>query len=371
MDKTKIVIASILKPIDDTRAFEKMAISLGQTNKYQINIIGFSAKIPATDLDIHFHPIFNFKRLSIGRLFAPLKYFSLLLKLKPEVIIVNTYEILIVTCLYRIIFGGKIVYDVQENYYRNLLHSEEHSVFIRTLSAIAVRSIEYLSSPVIAHNLLAERNYEQEFSFTKGKSTIIENKFKKLGEISRKEKMQDNTIQLLYSGTIAESYGIFDAITLAEKLHAIDHNIRLKIIGYCASQNTLNKISQLINNKSFIEVLGGNKLIAHQDILTAIQEADFGLISYKPNKSTENCIPTRIYEYLGLQLPFVLPKNPHWEETCQPFNACISIDYMNYDAGDILTQLKTKTFYDTTPPDPNIYWESEAKKLLQVVEALS
>jgi hypothetical protein len=36
------VLTSILKPVDDTRMFEKFGVSLGQTNKYDVNIIGFA-----------------------------------------------------------------------------------------------------------------------------------------------------------------------------------------------------------------------------------------------------------------------------------------------------------------------------------------
>jgi hypothetical protein len=44
MKKTKVVIASILKPIDDSRMYEKFGLSLEQANEYEINIIGFASK---------------------------------------------------------------------------------------------------------------------------------------------------------------------------------------------------------------------------------------------------------------------------------------------------------------------------------------
>ena len=48
MTKKVIAIISVLKPVDDTRNYEKVAASISNTNKYDINIIGFSAnKKPA------------------------------------------------------------------------------------------------------------------------------------------------------------------------------------------------------------------------------------------------------------------------------------------------------------------------------------
>jgi len=183
--------------------YEKFGISLAKTNKYEIHIAGFKIadcrllisdfkseirnpkSLPAKALaqageipNIFFHPLFNFKRLTIKRFFAPWKYYILLLKLKPQLIILNSPELLIVTCLYQIIFGSKLYYDIQENYYRNIACTKVYPPIIRNLIAILVRSIEYITRPFIDHYLLAERNYEREFSFSKGKSTIIENKFK-------------------------------------------------------------------------------------------------------------------------------------------------------------------------------------------------
>lgn len=45
MTKKVIAVISVLKPVDDTRNFEKVARSVGNTNKYDINIIGFTQKI--------------------------------------------------------------------------------------------------------------------------------------------------------------------------------------------------------------------------------------------------------------------------------------------------------------------------------------
>ena len=44
MSQTQIVIASVLKPLKDPRLYYRFAISMRETNKYLINIIGFSLK---------------------------------------------------------------------------------------------------------------------------------------------------------------------------------------------------------------------------------------------------------------------------------------------------------------------------------------
>ena len=95
-----IVVASVLKPVDDVRLYEKFALSLGQTNKYDINIIGFSTKNTPSQSNIKYYPIFKFRRMSIHRVLAPINYWICLRKLQPDLIIVTTAELLPVSCIY-------------------------------------------------------------------------------------------------------------------------------------------------------------------------------------------------------------------------------------------------------------------------------
>ena len=75
MKKTKVVIASVLKPIDDTRMLEKFGRSFAETNKYAINIIGIESKNTPAFEHIDFEPLKSFPRLSITRLLAQWKVF--------------------------------------------------------------------------------------------------------------------------------------------------------------------------------------------------------------------------------------------------------------------------------------------------------
>src|SRR5258708_6960296 len=98
MKKQRIVIASLLKPVNDTRMFEKMANSLARV--YDVFIIGFSSeKDVSVNSSIHFLPHGPFKRISFQRFIQPLRILKKIHKVKPEVLIVNTHELLIVAAV--------------------------------------------------------------------------------------------------------------------------------------------------------------------------------------------------------------------------------------------------------------------------------
>jgi glycosyltransferase involved in cell wall biosynthesis len=368
MNKKKIVLASILKPVNDARMYEKFGISLSHSRDLEIHIVGFAVK-PVPEMlpaNLFLHPLFSFPRISLARVFAPFRFFQFLLKVKPDVVIVTTVELLIVTLLNKILFGTKIYYDVQENYYRNIACTNTFPPVIRNILAIYARTIEVLSRPFISKYILAERNYEKEFSFSAGKSIIIENKARKPELTFIKDLNQEGFIHLLFSGTLSEGNGVIEAIELAEKLYKIDKRIRLTIIGYSPIFQTYIKINHLIKNKEYIQLIGGDNLVPHSDILKQIDRSDFGLVCYRPNKSTENCIPTKLFEYHAHLLPMIVQENPVWKEACKPYSSALFIDYLQFEARVLLQKMKEEAFYPHGV-DHDLFWESEEKKLFSLI----
>ena len=367
MNVKKIVVASTLKPINDTRMYEKIGISLGKDKSYEVHLVGYQSNIPDNS-SLIFHPLFAFKRISLKRLLAPLKFLLLLLHIKPQLIIVCTYELLSVAVLYKALCKCKVIYDVQENYCSNIITTTTYPLLVRIPLALYVRAKELPSSPFIDYYLLAEKIYAKELGFTKGKSMVLENKYK--GEVfTRAKKENDSPTRLLYTGTIAEEYGVFEAIELAKNLHELEPNITLTIIGYASKETTLTQLKKAIAGCYFISLKGGDRLIPHAEILEEIKLADFGLVCYRPNKNTENRIPTKLYEYLALQLPIIVQNNKLWVELCSAYQSARVIDFQNYDVISVLNQIKTSKSYPNGT-DRSLLWESEEEKLIALIKGI-
>ncbi|MEM9859239.1 MAG: hypothetical protein AAF843_17910 [Bacteroidota bacterium] len=362
MSKTKVVLASVLKPVDDSRTYEKIGYSMSQTKKYEVNIIGFRSKNNNPIANIIWHPIFCFNRLSLKRLFAPLKCLKLLVQLKPSIIIFSTHELIWICLMYKLFWGGKLCYDVQENYYRNILYGKSFPILIKHILAYYVRFKEYLSSAVIDHYFLAEKAYANELSFCRGRSTVLQNKFNNIYNIKKRKSTDFN--RLVFTGTIAETTGIFSAIELAIKLRYARPTISFKIIGKVTQKSILKKLKEVIRLNPWISLVGGEDLVDHSKIVNAISNADLALVSYLKNRSTESSIPTKIYEYLAIQLPFLMVANPLWEKVCSPYNACLVTDFKKVDAEELWSKLVSFPFYSKTPGS-EVLWVSEEEKLIQ------
>lgn len=372
MKKIRILLSSVLKPVNDTRMFEKIGASLAGLPQTDVHIAGFPGKVPVTSLPISFHAFSYFKRLSWGRVKVQYQYWQLLRQVKPDIVLVNSHELLIVSLIYKLKHGGKIWYDVRENYFLNLTTQNNYSFIISYTLAYGVRWLEWFTAPFIQHFLLAEKSYASELPFLGRKFTIIQNKYKQLYSTVGPEKvypvkLKPKHIKLLYSGSISEVYGIFEAIEFCRQLHQLHAGVTLTIIGYCSIPETLQKIKSLIQDLPFIFLIGGDQLVPHTQIVKHIQESDAGLLPYRPHPSTVNCTPTKLFEYMANGLPVLVQQNPYWAEQVTHYQAGLNINFTDFQAKSILNALLQYCFYPDGPPK-EAFWETEEQALLNLFE---
>ena len=373
MSEKRILLASLLKPINDTRMYEKLGLSLSKLPDTEIHICGFSAPTPAlAPANITFHPLFNFTRLSIGRLRAQVSFYKLLQSLKPDLVIVCTHELLLAAYFYCRASKAKLVYDVQENYALNIRSQQNYPYLVRHLLAYGIELLEKFVAPTVDHFILAEKCYARELSFLGKSFTVLENKYKPGSNYiapNTPVQLNNTPLRLLYSGTIALEYGIIDAIALTDQLYTLAPDTSLTIIGYCANSNTWQQVQQQVKDKPYIRIIGGDQLVPHSQIIDAMREANVGLLPYRAHPSTANCIPTKLFEYMAHGLVILISQNPIWQGIVQEHQAGIGLNFFRANAPVLVKQVRTETFYYNGIPN-NIFWDSEEDELLNLIKAL-
>jgi glycogen(starch) synthase len=351
-------LASVLKPVDDTRMFEKIGATLLDSGEFEVTIVGYPTLGQSTRKGVECRPLKKFGRLSLNRLLAPWQVFQIINQVKPELIIINTPELLLVAFLNRILYGRKIIYDVLENYYYNIRFTPAFPKWMRFVLATFVRLAEVISRTFVSHYLLAEKGYEKELEFATP-HTVIENKLPQ--EIASQYNIKNKGYsKLIFSGTLAPTTGVLEAIQLCKKLHELDASFTLTIVGYCSLPDFLHRIKSEIAACDFIKLIGGGSLVPHFEILQELGKSDFGIVIYSVNPSTESSIPTKLYEYLAIGLPVLIHHNEQSHQLVSRLNAGVilpkTIDYIS-----LAKLLKSTPFHPLH--DPSIFWETEAAKL--------
>lgn len=333
-----IVIGSVLKPVDDVRNYRKLARSIANQEDTEVLVCGFAGNSIPAEKNISFAPLYHFGRLSAQRLFAPVLFLKFLLKHQPSSVIVCTHELLWAGVLYKLFSSASLTYDVQENYYLNILYSGNFSGIIKYPVALYVRCKEMFCSLFINRYILAESCYASELSFVKNRYEIKENKPLKEDFPKPKGSTQHlaskTAYKLIYSGTIAESYGIFQALSFTEKLIKNGVNCQLSIVGFCPDAVLLEKLKKMISGKAYVQLITDTKPISHQLIVEQLTDSDIALLPYIPNKATRNRIPTKLYECIALQLPVLITENEVWGKIITQKKAGKSIDFNNFSKED-------------------------------------
>lgn len=360
--KKRVVLASVLKPVDDTRMLEKIGATLA-ADGYEVFIVGYPTPSEVRTPGIETLPLARFHRLSFKRLFIPWIVLKRIHQVKPELIIVNTPELLFVTVLNKLFTGRKIVYDVLENYYRTIRYTATYPLVIRIFLAGLVRLLEIGTSPFIDRFLLAEKGYVDELKFA-SHPVVLENKLPE--KVFEHCKINHTGYHnLLFSGTLAPTTGVFDAIKLCKELHAIHPDYKLTVIGYAALPGVLAQIKKEIAATPYITLKGGDQLVPHNDILHEISKAGAGIIIYPRNPGTESSIPTKLYEYLALKLPILISHTPPSTDLVKKLHAGIVLQ-RGFTAATLHEQLAKSTFACTH--DRELFWDTEGKKLLNALK---
>ena len=178
--KKKVLISSILKPVNEPRMYKKLGLTLSENLNLDVHISGFKPENFVADEKITFHPIFDFNRLSLKRFGAGKKFAQLLKTIKPDILIVNTFELLNEARKYKLKYNCKLIYDVRENHQFNIRYLGIYPLVIKELIAKQIGRIEHKNAKFIDHFILAESCYADELTFLDSNYTVIENKYEVL-----------------------------------------------------------------------------------------------------------------------------------------------------------------------------------------------
>ncbi|GAA4497633.1 hypothetical protein GCM10023172_12900 [Hymenobacter ginsengisoli] len=380
-----ILLASVLKPTNDTRMLGKFARTLADAGA-QVAVAGRASAASPPVAGISQHPIFWGTRLSLGRLGAQVRYWRLLRQLRPRLVVVHAPELLPLTLLWRALGPGRqFIYDIRENYALNVSTQGVYQGLARRALAAGLRWVEGLAARRAAALTLAEESYAAELPFLRllpaSRVVVLENKYQPaLGEhlptSPRPLPAPDEPLRLLYSGTISELNGIFAAVELARAVQASrPGGVLLTIIGFCQQPALLAHLRRGEQQGLPIQLIGGADAVPHAAIVAEIGRSHLGLALYKEHPSTWRCRPTKLFEYLAHGLPVLIPNNPLWEALIQQHDAGLSVDTERPDASALLAelaaraQLATGGFYRHGLPG-EVLWASEGKKLRHLLETL-
>lgn len=368
--KIPVILAAVLKPVDDSRILYKLGFSMRETNKYDLNIIGFSSKKTPKIKNIRFIEIFSKSRSHPGRLRVPFSFLFHLFNIRPGLVIITTFELLPAAVLGKWFLGYKLIYDVQENHSKNIRHNSTLPPLISFPASYLVRLIEALGKPFIDAHLLAEQCYQKEMPGLQN-ALILENKAllpKKL--LPAFQLSNPHGPRLLLTGTIAEAYGVWEAIAWFRELRKTVPLAQLHILGHCPMKSLAKTLQKEAAADPHIHLEISPQPLPKIQIEESLRAADALLLPYRLLPSITDKIPTKLYEGIALQKPILISKNPLWGSILNRYPAGMEINFTELqDLPATWQRFTSLTFYQQAPGE-EIDWQVEKNRLLTLLEKL-
>jgi len=361
--KTKIVIASVLKPVDDVRNYKKIASSLAANENYRIIILGIGGNSQPESSQIIFKSWRKFNRLSFDRLRVQRAFWKTMKQEKPDLIICTTFELLLTSVLFRSRHQVKIIYDIQEDYLKNLWHQKFYPTGLRHVVGLSIRAMEWALSPFISGFTLAEKTYQNDIRFVRKKFLILENKSLPISP----QKISEY-FKVIFTGTITSYSRAKESIELYLQIKDQLPGSTLTVIGHVPVSNYQKLLEHSYHDTPNVALKLSSNPIAHGEIVDEISSANLGIIGYLPNPVNVNKIPTKLYEYTAAKLPYLVQNETTWSDIGAELGGVIPIDLTHPDGPYIKDRLANITISEYAK---NGYlWREDEEKLSKFIHAI-
>jgi len=304
---------------------------------HQVAIIGQDRlSQPYVACDITFYPLPRIPRQSIKRFcYLPYTIWNYTRRIQADIYWIHTPELMWLGW-YWALRGKKVVYDMHEDYYKTFSATSTQKSIVRRMMGKMIRLLEKKWVAHLDAVVYAETCYDNVLSVPAHKKYILRNKFPTIAKQQSADTPPGSQPYLLYTGTLATTWGVWETIYLWENLRShID--LKLVIAGFTHNLTLVENILQYADEKHFGErftLVGGNTFVPYAQINSLIRHCWAGTALYQVNSAIEGKVPTKFYEYMAYDKPLIYTQSSQWDA----FNQAYLLGYA-YRASSPLPEL--------------------------------
>ena len=228
----------------------------------------------------------------------------------------NMPDILVLSSLLPKALGAKVILDMHDpmpELMTTIFHASPGSKSVQLLKRLEKWSIARADS-VITVNIACKRIFSTR-SCRSEKIAVVMNSpdsqifpFRMSREHDFTGEPRNKCFVIMYHGSLVERNGLEVAIDALERVRKTVPTIELHIFG--SKTHFLERMMRKVrdnNLQDLVRYFGPKRL---EDLVTAIDSCDIGVIPNHRNVFTEINTPTRIFEYLALGKPVIAPSTP-------------------------------------------------------------
>lgn len=245
------------------------------------------------------------------------------MKLNADIYHIHDPELLAAGLLLKLLKRKPVIYDVHEDYKKQILIKEYIPAFMRRGIAAVFDLTEKLFSRFFDGIIAADENIAKKFRSLKNIVTVLNYPLRDMACPNRDEGafLKNGTFTLVYVGKITEMRGITQ-VARALEIIPNDKNIKFKLCGRICPEGYERELRKL---KAWerIEYAGWMK---PTDIAEILHECDIGISCLLPAPNYLESVPTKLFEYMMAALPVIASNFPALKEIVDVYKCGLTVD---------------------------------------------
>ena len=219
--------------------------------------------------------------------------------------------------------GCRIIYDVHEDYPRQVLNSRFPRV-IKVVWGKTLEGFEWFSNFTFMAYFTATPKIAERFSSEK---TWIIHNFPILNELQAESSNQEDVKKdyFIYIGGLAEVRGVKEMVDAVGCAASINPRIMLALGG---NYSPVSLRDELKNKEgwSYTQELGW---LEREQVASWLSMGKAGLVTLHPTKNYPDAYPVKLFEYMSASLPVIASDFPLWNKIINEANCGILVDPLN------------------------------------------
>jgi hypothetical protein len=357
----KVLIANVLKPVDETRMRHKLAASLEHIKGVELHLFG-KTHTGSKDQLIVLHE-YDGNTNHISRWQVQWAFFLCLMRVKPQLVILETPELVLPYAMFRLMNKSKLVYDVLENYQLNHRWSAVRSGVSKWLIGVASHTLHRLTVWMADHIFLAEKIYANQLDIHT-KCSVLENKapvfFKKLDV---QHITTANSVKLLFTGSLSPESGVFQCVEMVSRLFEAGYSVHLTIAGYAMKPIWQKALRKSCADVRCFSLFGVEHFVNHRAMAQIMQQSNVALMAYADLPHYADKRPTKLFEYLALRKPILAHFKLAKLDLDEYESDIIYADYVHDSADYLYLQIKKLLLHQPeNRADSALYFDEDLLK---------
>ncbi|MBC2320706.1 glycosyltransferase family 4 protein [Listeria booriae] len=369
----KVLIMSSVHPWNDTRVFHKEAVSLARLG-YDVTLYAvasnhvYEGNIPNLRV-VTFAP-----KSIVQRWKTWLQLYKIAKRSNAEIIHIHDPELLPLGYLLKRKHRKKVIFDMHEDFPAVLKGKKIGKMrmpkwLLRVVATAEKKMLQKMNAVIYAEKYYKE-NYE---SLTTKQMDIYNYPF--LQEPTDMLKYEKQT--LIYAGAIHEIRGFKEMLAVAKLLKKANNDFQLLIIGKVPQRLEIyaEQFIQKHDLEDEVKLLG--RLDLHE-LMTYYAKSHIGLAILHPEANYLRSLPTKVFEYMSVSLPYVLSNFESYGRLVEETKSGYVVDPLSPD--EIASQIQVLLDNPSTQAElgangykqhvANFNWSVEERKLGELYDGI-